>query len=937
MLRVVQQTNSAAAQSYYSKSDYLSEKQEHVGNFGGKGAERLGLSGQDGKKAFDLLCENINPQTGEPLTARTKTNRTVGYDFTWSVPKSVSLLYGLTEDKELLGAFRDSVDETMQDIEAEFKTSVRKNGATAMRTTGNGVWATFFHFTSRPIDGIPDPQMHAHCFVFNATFDEKEDRWKAGQFRDVKRDAPYFQAAFRARLAERLQEAGYQIERKKDDFEITGFSKDVLKRFSRRKEKIEKSYISILAKRMAKDGHGVIRDGKFEVDGEKLSDQQILAKAETLGIGGPELKASLGESTRELKNDTLSWRQLRDLWKSKLNDAEQAAIESVHASRSGPVVPERLEKLAVDHALDHCFVRDSVVTTRELEAEALRRGLGGVTVDGVRREFGRRKLFVREVDGKMLVTAPQVLADEEKIIAFARNGRGTGLALGGFDRKFSRDWLSEEQKVAVRHIFESPDRVILVRGAAGTGKTSMLQEAVEGLESAGHHVVALAQTAPASRGVLRTEAKIADANTIAHFLNNAELQESARNGVIIVDEVSQIGVRSMVQVVRKAEALNARLVVIGDPRQMQAVERGSVFRLLADEASLPVVELTDVRRQKDVPAYKQAVEELSNGRTGAGWDKLDRMGWICEIEDGEREKVIAADYLAAIEEKKKGGELKSAIVVAPSHAEADRITDAIRAAMKETGKLGEERQFSVWTPSHFTEAERRDAANYQDGDMLQLHQHMPGVKSGSRLIVAEDQKVPVEYAGRFQVYRPGTLTIAVGDRLLLTAGGKSRDGKRLENGDLITVKSFNSRGDIIDSKGRVIAKEFGHLARGFTVTAFASQGRTVDKVFISQSAASGRAASAETFYVSVSRGREMARVYVDQKEAVRDSILGERERLSATDLMRRPRSTMTRWQRHLGFRRRQHEFERLHQQQTPSARAQLLLKVPHKEEMTYDR
>ena len=78
-------------------------------------------------------------------------------------------------------------------------------------------------------------------FVFNATWDEEEKRWKAGQFRELKRDAPYFQAAFRVRLANRLQDLGFGIERKRDDFEITGIPADVLKRFSRRTDLIEKT------------------------------------------------------------------------------------------------------------------------------------------------------------------------------------------------------------------------------------------------------------------------------------------------------------------------------------------------------------------------------------------------------------------------------------------------------------------------------------------------------------------------------------------------------------------------------------------------------------------------------------------------------------------------------------------------------------------------
>src|SRR5271166_4888220 len=224
MIRITQQDSAKDAKRYYATADYYSEGQELVGSWGGKGAVRLGLVGMVDKFSFDRLCDNRDPRTGEKLTVRTRGERTVGYDFTFSVPKSVSLLYALTGDHDIMDAFRLAVNETMRDIESEMKTRVRRNGRDENRDTGNMVWAEFIHTTSRPVDGLPDPQLHAHVFAFNTTWDEQEDRWKAGQFRELKRDAPYFQAAFRARLANKLQDLGFGIERKRDDFELAGLS-----------------------------------------------------------------------------------------------------------------------------------------------------------------------------------------------------------------------------------------------------------------------------------------------------------------------------------------------------------------------------------------------------------------------------------------------------------------------------------------------------------------------------------------------------------------------------------------------------------------------------------------------------------------------------------------------------------------------------------------
>src|SRR6185437_6341142 len=224
-----------------------------------------------------------------PLTPRTKDERTVGYDFTFSVPKSVSLLHALSGDDKILDAFRESVHETMREIEAEMKVRVRKKGKDDERTTGNFAYAEFVHFTSRPVDGVPDPQLHAHCFVFNATYDRDEGSWKAGQFRDLKRDAPYWQAAFRVRIANRLRELGYGIERKRDDFEIAGFSNSLLGKFSRRTEKIED---------LARDR----------------------------GINDPEEKAKLGALTRESKDKTLSKDDLVREWGERLTPAERKVL-----------------------------------------------------------------------------------------------------------------------------------------------------------------------------------------------------------------------------------------------------------------------------------------------------------------------------------------------------------------------------------------------------------------------------------------------------------------------------------------------------------------------------------------------------------------------------------------------------------------------------------
>ncbi len=93
MIRITQQNSASDAKRYYATADYYSQGQEIVGSWGGKGAALLGLEGTVDKFSFERLCDNLNPQTGEPLTVRTRTERTVGYDFTFQCPEESCRCY----------------------------------------------------------------------------------------------------------------------------------------------------------------------------------------------------------------------------------------------------------------------------------------------------------------------------------------------------------------------------------------------------------------------------------------------------------------------------------------------------------------------------------------------------------------------------------------------------------------------------------------------------------------------------------------------------------------------------------------------------------------------------------------------------------------------------------------------------------------------------
>ena len=682
--------------------------------------------------------------------------------------------------------------------------------------------------------------------MFNSTWDSREERWKAGQFREVKRDAPYFQAAFRVRLANRLQELGFGIVRKRDDFEIAGMLFDVLKRFSRRTELIEET-------------------------------------AREKGITDADRKAELGRETRESKGKNLSMTELRKEWLGRLSSDERDWISEVFNRETSPAFFEPGEGGAVTHAIDHCFVRDAVIPERKLMTEALKRGLGTVNVERTAAELAHRPLIRSQVDERDMATTREMLALESKIVGFARDGRGRCRPLGDSNRPFIRDWFNEGQKAAVRHVLGSRDRVMVIRGVAGTGKTTLEQEIGEALVEVGKPVVAIAQSVKASREVLREEAGFSSADTVARFLKDTDMQQSAANGVILVDEASQLGTRDMHAVFTIAEAVSARVILVGDRRQHKSVTAGEPLKLLEDRGGLPVVEVTDILRQGGDD--KKVAEHLSEGRVGIAFEELDKLKWIRQVDDRERYQQLASAYLTAVKERTKDGSHKTALVVSPTHAEAGRVTHAVREGLKADGTLSGERITTAYVAAHLTNAQKFDATEYEVGDRLVFHQNAKGFTKGDRLDVTDTVSPPTSFADRFEVYRARPLPLAIGDRIRITAGGKTKDKKhRLSNGSLYDVAGFTASGDIRLTNGWVIDNDFGHITHGYVTTSHASQGATVNKVFVAIDSESMKATDQRTAYVAITRGKEQAVIFTDDHLGLLEAASRTDQSLSATEL-----------------------------------------------------
>lgn len=867
---MIQSKSAARAKSYFSdallKADYYIGDQELQGKFGGKLAERLNLSGAVTKDAFFSLCENKLPGTGKPLTPRTKEDRTTGYDINFHCPKSMSIVHALSNDDHLLQAFEASVHETMKDIEADAKTRVRKNGRYEDRPTGELVYASFVHQTARPVKNhLPDPHLHSHVFVFNNTYDPVEKRIKAAQFRDINRDMPYYEGIFHKMLADKLLALGYQIRKTDKSFEIENVPKHVIDLFSKRTDEI-----------------GRIAKEKGITDAKALD--------------------GLGALSRAKKQKGLSMKELKDGWRRQISDLDKD--ESGEGDKPIRYAPKKVQekvtaKQSVDHAILDTFERASVMAERRLLEKSYRHAIGNsdVSIDAIMRHFEQDERIIRIKDkGRTLCTTREVLKEEQRMVTLAREGQFKMVPL--YNDAPLLLTLKEQQAAAVSHVLTTANRVSIIRGAAGTGKTTLMRVAVDLIEAKGKKVMVVAPTAQASRGVLKSEG-FKNAETVAKLLIDKKLQKDLEGQVLWVDEAGLLGTADMRKLLELVKAKNARLILGGDSRQHSAVVRGDALRILNTVGGIRTAEVNKIYRQQN-EHYKAAVQDLSKGKIKDGFDKLDAMGAIKEIDPLQPNDALVNDYLKTI---KKG---KSALIVSPTHKQGEEVTAKIRDGMRKVGLIGKKEIKAVkLTNLNLTEAQKGDWRSFQEHQIIQFNQHVRGAKRGTfwKIKDIKDKHVqivnqnghtislPLGSAKRYDVYRKSDIGLSKGDTIKINRNGFDEKKKRLNNGMAMEVMSVNKSGKIRlrnkESKATYfLDKEFGHLAHAHVMTSHASQGKTVDEVFISQPSSTFGATDAKQFYVSVSRGKYAVRIYTDDKTALleRASDLGERQ--SAMELVK---------------------------------------------------
>jgi conjugative relaxase-like TrwC/TraI family protein len=874
-------------QAHLAQGDYYSEGKKIQVHWLGAGVLRLGLDPMQAVTTaqFERLCDNLHPVTGKRLTVRNRQkNHRVYYDFAASAPKSVSIMAETVGDSRVVVAHSESAREAAVEMQKFAATRIRQGGQRGERITGEIVAAVVRHETSRALD----PHLHTHFVVFNATWDAVEGRWKALETKFMFECMNYFTEVYRNSLARRLRALGYSIRNTANGFEIADVPQTIIDRYSKRRRAIltaETDAVAAINKKLREELEQAVADNVGKSTSEHEKAERALRDFKPVTSLSNNGRATLAHTTRQWKDNSLDPADVLAYQRSQLTDAEMGELTKLVGRQ--PVQPDSINETisarqAIDYAKEHIFERSSVVHYTQLLQVALAFSRGRISKEGLEIELAGRSDFIAVNE---LLTTRETLEQERRMIAIANHGVDR---FGPLNRHFkSKHGLTDEQRKAVQFILHSTDQFIGLRGAAGTGKTHLLQELLRGIEER-HETVILSPTT-ASVEELRKHG-LNNAATLQRFLSDDAFQNDAAGKVVVVDEAGLLSRQDMLSLMAIAATSGSRVIFSGDTRQHASVEAGDALRLLENQSGLRVVGVKTIRRQVN-REYRQAIAELADGQGLKALARLERLGAVEEIEGDERYRRLAGEYLASV----KAG--KTALVVSPTWREVNQVTTAIREGLKQKGTLGQsDQKITVHHSLKWTKAQKRDLRNYRAGMVLSFFRRTSHFAAGDsvEVVAVRDDSVIVSGPGKqalaitkkqaacFDVLEKRGLAVASGELLLLQA---SRKSAKVFNGQIVTARSVNPDGSILLADGRTIPSEFRTFTHGYCMTSPASQGRTVDHVFVAMDSLSFQATNRNQFYVSTSRASEQVRIFTDDKEFLQMVVNRPGDRLSALELV----------------------------------------------------
>ena len=859
MLSLAKVEGSDAAANYYEQTDdyYGGEIREGT-EWWGKGAELLGLSGPVNSRDFRRLLRGRIADGVE--IHRGGSSRRSATDLTLSAPKSVSIQAMIAGDRRLYDAHDRAVTKTLEFIEQRLATyRLTLGGETTSIPSGNILVARFRHELSRE----KDPQLHTHAVVLNAT--QRHD----GQWRALDSQPLYFEnmllgALYRAELAREVRALGYGIRMTHLDgrFELNHINETQIAEFSGRSRQIEAG----LAQR------GLTR--------ESASARQLEA-------------AALATRTRKSSFDAV---ELSKDWQER-SAAEHIDLRQPHIlAAADPSEEERniLANRATAYAVAHLTERECIVTRNQILGAALGRSEGIASLEDIEQAMAQAVTKGELVNEGERYTTNAAQLVEQKILDIEIRGRDQlasliqqpwleGMANSGQDK------LAAEQAEAVRQIVCGGNQIMGIQGYAGTGKTRMLTRVHEIANAENWECTGIAPSAAAARELGKAGI---EAQTIAAFLARGTVLN--KKSLLIMDEAGMVPACDMLAVLQQVEDAGARIVLVGDRKQLQAVNAGMPFRQLQD-AGMPTAQLREIRRQID-ENLRRAALHAAEGKVHASLNLLKSS--IIEISYAtERHARIARDYAAL-----SVSEQKITLIVAGTNAAREAINEQVRLQL---GMTGTGVPVQVLRQKDLSEQQRRSSLAYRPGDQVQMLKDYKSialakgeiaevVSAGNGMVTLRDEAGllhewrPVDKPHAI-VYQVVEREMAVGDKLRITANDY---GRCIVNGEFSTVVAIDLETGLLSvvmADDRLVTFSMDrplHLEHGYCSTVHSAQGATCERILVEASVQSS-AAHQSSYYVAISRARMEVKIYTDDRSMLPEKLARTTEKTAALELKRR--------------------------------------------------
>ncbi|MCX7070047.1 MAG: conjugative relaxase [Gammaproteobacteria bacterium] len=914
-------SDAGVAVSYYEKDDYYSAggaDPDAQGEWFGEGAARLGLSGAVDRDDFKSLLEGQLPdgqQLGTIREAGGPVEHRLGYDLTFSAPKSVTLVAELGGDKAVIEAHQSAVRTALGWIESNIAaTRVKSSGEIHREATGNLVIATFQHDTNRN----HDPQLHTHSVVINAT--ERDDgKWRSLDGKAFFESQNASTAVYRSALALELQRLGYQLETEGRDgsFEIAGVSAQAIAEFSTRRAEITASLKERgLGPEASSQAALMTRHAKTVEDRAELA-KEWDARAAAIGFDPQTVIADARE--RGDQTNPLTAAESRKALQSAISRLSDQETAFTHANLLAWTLAGAVGRLSVSDAERLIAAEKAAGRLHDAQLGPQR---GYVTLSAVQQE---ERIQASMANGRDAVAsvypadeASRVMADlpsrRQREAEMARNAALWSGASAESVAKIRAGVLNEGQTQAVEMILSTSDRIVGVLGRPGTGKTFMLGEARALLAERGFNLVGMAMNAEAARQ-LESSAGIAS-HTISRHQKTlgedaarlrsadparaAEIRATYAKQVWVVDEASQVNNQKMRGLTTLAEKLGARMVLVGDPDQLGAIQAGKPFaRMLAN--GMQHREMDEIRRQAD-PRHVSAIRDVLAKDFGAALEKLAPE--TREIADrSDRLRAMVSAWSAT------GDARDSTLMLSARNTTRTELNDMARDVLRSEGKLVGEKPARQLQSVYAQRADTAIASTYRAGQTVQFPRALRslGVGAGAYARVESvDARIGLVYldvGGRRVSWVPGQVaggskippsifveretTLAAGERITWT---KNDSGLGLTNGQRLTVVSTDERRmTVLTEDGRRVEVDRGvqsgrHWEHGYATTIYKSQGQTASQVLVDAASADKSLLTQKAFLVAVSRQTEGLTIYTDSASKLRDSV-SERtgDKLSALD------------------------------------------------------